>query len=528
MSPVRALALRTFADVRVRTASFALLFFAVSFAVTAGYGKTYPTLASRLRFAQAFGNNKAGRIFYGMPYRLETVGGYASWRAGGVLALFAAFFGAAAAVRCLRGEEESGRFELVAAGAITRRSTVAVRLAAVGASIAGLWVATVIGLVAGGLPTFGSSYLALAIVSAAAVYTAVGALASQLAPTRRGALELAGLVLGIDFVFRLVADTAGVPGLHWATPLGWIEELRPFADPRPVVLVLPVALIVLLLASSLMLERRRDVGVALFAAHDGRDRPHQRLLGSPTLLTLRSEWLSFAVWAAASGGFALVIGTTSKNVAAGISTNLKQQIHKLGQLQIATSSGYIGLTFLFFILAISLYCCSQLAAARNEEAEGRLETLFALPQGRIGWLTGRLLLAAAGATLLALIAGLATAIGATAVGAHVSELRLLEAGFNCLPSSLLFLGLATLLVAAVPRHGVGAAYALVSLAFVWELFGSLLSAPSWLLGLSPFDHVGFVPAQPFRLEAALVMSATGVLAAVAGGALFRRRDLASA
>src|ERR1700733_13210309 len=53
-----------------------------------------------------------------------------------------------------------------------------------------------------------------------------------------------------------------------------------------------------------------------------------------------------------------------------------------------------------------------------------------------------------------------------------------------------------------PRHGVGAAYGLVSLAFVWDLFGSLLSAPAWLLGLSPFNHVGLVPAQPFRLNAA--------------------------
>ena len=223
-----------------------------------------------------------------------------------------------------------------------------------------------------------------------------------------------------------------------------------------------------------------------------------------------------------------MIGSISKNVASGISTSLKQELAKLGEAQVATASGYIGLTFLFFVLAISLYCCGQLAAARTEEADGRLETLFALPQSRTSWLAGRVLLAAAGATLLALVAGLGAAVGATAVGAHVSFPRLLEAGANCLPSSLLFLGLATLLVAAAPRHGVGAAYGLVSIAFVWELFGSLLSAPSWLLGLSPFHHVGLVPAQHFRPDAAVLMLVIGVLAAVTGGALFRRRDLTSA
>jgi ABC-2 type transport system permease protein len=181
VSPARALALRTLADARVRTASFALLFFGLAIAVTAGFSKTYPTLASRLQLARAYGNLKAARIFYGTPYQLETVGGYASWRAGGVLALFAAFFGAAAAVRALRGEEETGRFELVAAGAITRRSSVAARLAAVGATIAVLWLAAVIGLVAAGLSTSGSAYLALAIVTAAAVYAvmlAIGVLAA--------------------------------------------------------------------------------------------------------------------------------------------------------------------------------------------------------------------------------------------------------------------------------------------------------------------------------------------------------------
>ncbi len=520
--------LRTFADARVRTASFALLFFGVALANTAGYSKSYPTLASRLQFARAFGDNKAARLFYGTPYRLETIGGYAGWRVGGVLALFAAYAGAAAAVRALRGEEESGRLELVAAGAITRASTFAARLAAVVATIAGLWLAAAIGLVAGGLPASGSAYLALAIVTAAAVYAAVGALASQLAASRRGALELTGVVLGVDFLCRVISDTIDLPGLHWATPLGWIEELRPFADPRPAVLVLPAALIAVLVAVSLELERRRDVGVALFAAHDERDRPRLRLLGSPMLLALRFELISLLVWAGAIAGSALVIGTVSKNVAAGISTSLKQELAKLGEARIATASGYIGLTFLFFVLAISLYCCGQLAAARTEEAESRLETLFALPQGRTAWLAGRVLLAAAGATLLAFVAGLGAAAGATAVGAHVSFVRLLEAGLNCLPSSLLFLGLATLLVAAAPRHGVGAAYGLVSVAFVWELFGALLSAPSWLLGLSPFHHVGLIPAAHFRLGAAVAMLAIGVLAAVVGGALFRRRDLASA
>ncbi len=529
MEAAKALALRTFADARVRMISFALLFFGYALANAAGYKKAYPTLADRLGFAQSFGNNSAVRLFYGTPHHLETLGGYASWRVGGIASLAAAFFGAFAAVRALRSEEETGRFELVASGAITRRAAFVARLAAIGATIVVLWLAALLGLAAGGLPAGGSAYLALAIVSVAAVYAGIGALASQLIPSGAGALELAGAVLGLDLLLRVVADTANHPGLHWLMPLGWVEELRAFTGARPLVLLLPLAASVALLLIALAIERRRDIGVAVFAPHDTAGRPRLLLLRSPGLLALRSQALSLTVWAAAAGGFALVLGVLAQTVAtSNLPANLRQQLDKFGGGRLETAASVIGLYFLFFVLAIALFCCSQIGAARGEEAEGRLETLFALPQSRSAWLAGRLGLAVAGAALIAIVAGLGTAIGAAAAGADLSFLRLIEAGLNTLPASLLVLGVGALLVAVAPRLGVGAAYGLVSLAFLWELAGGLLGVPGWLLGISPFHQIGLVPAASFRAGPALVMLAIGAAAAAAALTRFRGRDLVGA
>jgi ABC-2 type transport system permease protein len=111
---------------------------------------------------------------------------------------------------------------------------------------------------------------------------------------------------------------------------------------------------------------------------------------------------------------------------------------------------------------------------------------------------------------------------------HVSLPRLLEAGANCLPAALLFLGVASLAYAFVPRASAGIAYGLVVLAFLWQLVGSLLGAPTWLLDVTPFAHVAPVPAQPFRASAALVMLAIGVAAALAAIWRLRRRDLMGA
>jgi ABC-2 type transport system permease protein len=224
--------------------------------------------------------------------------------------------------------------------------------------------------------------------------------------------------------------------------------------------------------------------------------------------------------------FAYILGVLAKSSSsAGISKNLEREVEKLGAGSIATPSGYLGVTFIFFVLAVSLFACAQIGAARREEAGQQLETLLAQPVGRRRWLGGRLALASAGAVAISLAAGLLTWVGAESGGADISLAKMIEAGANCLPVSLLFLGVAVLVYALVPRASGAIAYALVTVAFLWDLIGSLLGAPKWLVGLTPFQHVGLVPAEPFRGGAAAVMVGIGVLAAVAALALFRRRDL---
>jgi ABC-2 type transport system permease protein len=482
--------------------------------------------AGRLSFARSFGDDKAARLFYGIPHDLLSVGGYASWRVGGLVSIFAAMWGMLAAVRALRAEEDAGRAELVLAGVIGRGGMFAANLGAIIAGTAALWLALFLGLLAASLPAGGSAYLALAAVAAAPVFAGVGMLVSQLWSSRRPAVGVASALLLLALALRVVADTSsGLHWLRWATPLGWVEELRPFGGSRPLLLLLPAACMVLLVAAAAAIAVRRDVGSGLIQANDSAA-PRLRLLSSPAAQALRGERGSLAGWSAGIGFFALIIGLsandfTSQNVSAGT----ERQLHKVGGASIVTPSGALGFYFLFFVLAISLFACSHIAAAGREEAERQLETLFALPVGRRRWLAGRLAIAAGGCVLLALVAGVLAWVGAASEHAGVSLPDLLGAGANCLPAALLFLGLGALAFAALPRASAGIAYGLVSLAFVWDLFGALLGAPSWTLDLSPFQHVGLVPAQPFRATAAIVMLAIAGVAMGAGALLFERRDL---
>ncbi|HTR72982.1 MAG TPA: hypothetical protein VMG80_05245 [Solirubrobacteraceae bacterium] len=523
---MQALAGRAFRDARTRTIAFGYLFAIYAYIQPAGFKHAYPTLADRIEFAHAFANNAAIRLFYGYPYEVTTVSGYSAWRVGGTLAIAAAVFGVLAAVRALRAEEDSGRAELVLAGQVGRGASYAASLVGIGACIGVVWLAETIGFVIGGLPAGGSAYLALATASVALVFTGVGALASQVAANRRVALELGSAIVGLFLLLRIIADTSSGAGwLRWLTPLGWAEELRPFTGPRPLVLLAPLAATAFALALAGRIAKRRDLGTGVLPAKDSAD-PDLRLLGSPTALALRGERASLGVWLASFATFALVLGLLSSSISsAGITKGIKEEVAKLGAGSIATPTGYLALVFIFFVLAVSLFGCSQIANARREESEQRLETLLALPAGRLGWLAGRLVLAAGAAVALSVCAGLFTWAGAGLQGVSLSPARMLEAGANCLPVGLLFLGVAALAYGLWPRASVGIAYGLVTAAFLWQLVGSLLGVPKWLVEVTPFAHVGLVPAQPFKTGAAAIMLAIGLAAALAGLWAFRRRDL---
>lgn len=523
-----AIARRALADGRVRNGCFALFFALYAFANAAGYRHTYPTLEDRLRFARSFGANKTLQLFYGVPHDLVSVGGYTAWRAGGFGAVVAAVWAVLAVVRATRAEEEAGRLELVLAGAVGRRGVYGAVLLALAAGAALLWLGFFLGLVAARLPPGGSAYLALAALAPVPFFAGIGALAAQVAGTRRLALEVAGGALALAFLLRTAADlSAGHGWLRWATPLGWSEELRPFAGPRPGVLALPLLSGAALLAAAGWISARRDVGRGLVQGRESGP-PRLYLLSSPTALALRAELGSLAGWLVATSAYALVIGLLSTSFSSGaVPAKLREQLEKLGA-SITQPAGAIGVYFLLFVLAVSLFACAQVAAARHEEADLRLETLLAGEVDRRRWLAGRLLLAAAGAALIALTVSLVAWAGAASQHAGVSLAEMLEAGANCLPTALLFLGLAALAFATVPRACVGLSYGLVAVAFVWQLLGSLLGAPDWLLDLTPFRHVGLVPAQPFRVGAAAAMLGLAALGMAAATWLFARRDLASA
>ena len=498
---------------------------------THAYTSTYRTQASRDQLARAYGPNTAMNALLGSERAVNTVAGWADWRFVGILSVLGSIWGLLTSTRLMRGEEEAGRYDLLLAGQTTRRHAGGQALAGLGAGLLALFVLTALGvIVTGRSPSAGFSlgqclYFSVTLVAAAAMFLAIGALASQLASTRRRAAAMAGVAFGLAYALRMVADTnQALHWLIWLSPLGWVEQSRPLTSPNPVALLPVLVLLVVVTAVTLHLAGTRDAGAASWPGRDS-SQPHLALLGGTAGLAMRLMRPTAVGWLFAVAVFAVLIGTTAESSAqdATGSQGISQAIGRLGGHG-STVADDLGLTFLILALLIALIAAGQITAMRTEEADGYLENLLVRPVSRTSWFAGRLGLSC----LLLITAGLLAGIGAWAGAAtQHSGVRfgsLLTAGLNVVPPGLFLLGLGALVLGAWPRRTSAVVYGYLAWSFLIEFAGGVVNTSHWLMDTSVFFHMVPAPATAPDWSSMAVITGLGILGAVLGGILLCRRD----
>lgn len=495
------------------------------------FAKEYPTAADRARLVATMGSDIGFQALLGPGRQIDTVGGYVSAHLVGVLSIIGAVWGLLTATRLLRGEEESGRWEIMLAGHTTRRRATAGAVGGLGLALAVMWAATALEYILigrgtdAGFTVTASLFAALASVAAAGVFLAVGALCSQLAATRRQAVTLAAAVFGVAYLLRAVAYSTTLGWLRWASPLVWVDEAHPFIGSHSGPLVLVGAFVTVLIAAAVVLADRRDLGTGLLASRDTA-RPHTRFLHGPLGLSARLVRGTTLGWVGglAVGGF--LFGLAAKGSADIWRDQTESLFVNLGGAP--GGAIYLGIVFLFVAFLIAMAAAGLASATREEEAEGYLDHLLARPVARVRWLAGRYAASVAALILIGVSAGAATWVGSAITGAGLSPAKLLAAGLNVVGVGILVLGLATLVHGWAPRMTTFAGYALVAWSFVIEIVGAGLGASRWLLDTSLLHHIARAPAVEVRWDAVVILTGLGLLTAALGAVGFVRRDLQSA
>ena len=498
-----------------------------------------PTAAQRNQLLGSMASNAGLKALLGDTHLITTRGGFTDWRAIGVTALIASIWGLLAATKALRGEEAAGRWELFLAGQTTARRAAANALAGLGAGVLAMYMLTaLLTALVGARPNVAISvgaslFFALAVVAGAAVFAAVGALASELMPTRSRAAGVSAAVFGAAFMLRALGDaTTSAHWLVYLSPLGWVEQLHPLTDAQPLWL-LPLAGLVALCAVATVLLADRDLSASVLADKDSAA-PRTALLGSPVLFALRLSWAAIASWLTATVVAALLYGSLAKSTGqAFASSGMLRKFSgnlthvALRQLQLAGTRVFAGIVFLILMTLIMAYVASAMGRLREDEAEGYVDNLVVRSVSRQRWLAGRAGLILAVLLTAGAAGGIAFWVAAASQHAGLGFSELLQAGVNSAAPAVLLLGIGVLTFGFAPRLTSIMCWGILAWAFLLDMLGSAIKVNHWLMDTSLLYHPALAPAVSPDWRVAGIYLAIGCAAAVLGGWRFTQRDLQS-
>jgi ABC-2 type transport system permease protein len=232
-------------------------------------------------------------------------------------------------------------------------------------------------------------------------------------------------------------------------------------------------------------------------------------------------------WTAAVAVYTAVLGTLVKTVVDFIAADptYRRILADFGADLTDVTRGVVALLGGTMGVVFSLYGCWRIGAVRDEEASGRADHLLARPVTRGRWLASHVLLAAVATALLSVLAGVAMWTGAAVTGADLRVTDAVGSMLGPLPAAVFFTGLAVLCFGTIPRLTVALSVGLAVASYLVELLGNALGLPAAVLDLSAFHHLSSVPVERFQLLPTAALGGLGLLAAAAGVAAFRRRDL---
>jgi ABC-2 type transport system permease protein len=498
-----------------------------------------PTAPQRNRLLATMASNAGLKALLGDTHRITTRGGFTDWRAIGVTALVASIWGLLVATKTLRGEESAGRWELFLAGQTTPRRAAANALAGLGAGVLAMYVMTALltALVGVrhnvGIGLGQSLFFALAVVAGAAMFAAIGAVASEVMPTRSRAAGMSAVVFGMTFMLRALGDsTSSAHWLVYVSPLGWVEQLHPLTDARPLWL-LPIAGLVALCAVATVVLADRDLGTSVLADKDSAA-PRTTLLSSPVLFALRLSWAAIASWLAATVVAGLLYGSLAKSTgqafaSSGTLRKFTGELTHVGlrQLQLAGTRVFAGIIFLILMTLIMAYVASAMGRVREDEAEGYLDNLVVRRISRQRWLSGRAGLILAVLVTAGALGGVSFWAAAASQHAGLSFHELLLAGINSAAPAALLLGTGVLALGFAPRLTSIVCWGLLAWAFLLDMLGSAIKVNHWLMDTSLLYHPALAPAVNPNWRIAGIYLAIGCAAALLGGWRFTQRDLQS-
>jgi len=449
------------------------------------------------------------------------------------MALIQVVMNIALSVHATRAEEDLGITELVRAHAVGTLSPLAAATSELIVVNGVLGILYGVGLSAANMPgatAEGNWLIGLGLAATGLLFGILGLLTAQLADHSASATGLAYTLFGISYLARMITDVQQ-PKLTWWSPLGWVEKLAPYNDPRWSPIWLSLGLAAILLVCAFVANDRRDLGAGALTTRPGRRQASALLRGPATLIWRRQRNVIIA-WLVAVIIFGVAYGTVFNTIGDILKTNpTMQQVFGAAMVHEANHKILLSFTSLLSIVmaAVAIIPGIQLILkVHSDETRGWLEALYARPMSRTHLLFSYVGTAFVTSTL-AFIGGLGGIVvmgdaSLTHVKDGISASEFWQGVAAQLPEIWVFLGLAVFLVGCWPRLK-AISWFYLALGFITVYMGSLLKLPDWVQNVTPTGWMTRVPLHDVNWTTFSWMVVSAIVLVIVGWQGYRRRDL---
>lgn len=459
------------------------------------YENYYPTAGDREAFVLGMQRNAGMTAMWGPVESPATLGQIVMWEAGSMMIILGSVMAVLLIVGLHRRSETLGLTELQLSTGINRMApaAAAVVTTAIVAAIMGAGSTAVLalsGLYVDEMPVGGAlasgSVIALTMLGSALLAQLVLLLVRDPAAlTRTGLMTIAGA-----FVVRSVADSEDFGWLNWVSPLGWKTLVHPYVQNDWMAIGMIAGICVLAAGVVLFAERQREYGSALVAVPSLIPTRTRRIRGPLHLSAVlnRSTILTWAIVIAGLTAFFIALtGSLSEWMEA--EANIGQIFKDIfGDGDMKTE--FIGYILKLTGILIATMGVQVVVTYRSGEVDRTVDLQRSTGLQRWVPLGAASILSVAG-----LVLATVGALGGGALGLWSQETTvaadydtLVPSTWSQLAPALLLTGVAVAIVGIVPRF-THVAWAPVVGAAILTLFGPVLSAPQWLIDLSPFEYV---------------------------------------
>jgi ABC-2 type transport system permease protein len=512
---------------RVIATVWILLFVVMAASSSSATQDLYTTVESRVRAATSVNNTPAMLALYGRVFDPTSVGAVSLFKIGAMGAAIAALIAIFTVVRHTRAEEEAGRAELLGATVVGRYAPLTAALLLATSTSLVMALLTALGLIGTGLPASGALAFGLSWAAAGIAFAAVGALAAQVTEGARTARGIAASVLAAAYLLRAAGDASGSDTstwLSWLSPIGWAQQVRPFAGDRWWVFIYLVFFTALVTAGAYALVARRDHGGGLLPQRPGPS-VASRALSSPLGLAVRLQRGGLVGWLVGIALGGLMMGSIASQVGEFLDTpDAQDMLRKLGG-QRGLVDSFLSAEMGIVAVIVAAYGISAAMRLRAEETALRAEPILATKVSRLSWAASHVVIALAGTTLLVLAFGLFGGFAHGAASGDMSSMgRVLGAALVQLPSVWVLTGITVLVFGLAPAIMMAGWGALVAFLLLGQL-GPIFELPRWAMNISPFTHTPKLPGGEFTAMPLVWLTLVAAVLVAAGLAGFRRRDI---